>query len=71
MGDLLRSFSKSMWVTTKHTEKSYVGLWGQPLILEADIADFWDLEKAYLWKVLIGGGFSSTTMLSEVPPREV
>jgi len=28
MGDLMRSFSKSVWVRTKHAENTHVGLWG-------------------------------------------
>jgi hypothetical protein len=42
MGDLLRSFSESVRVTTKHVEKTLVGLWGQSAILKA----VWDVKFA-------------------------
>jgi len=35
MGDLLWSFSSSMWARTKHARKIYSDLWGQATILEA------------------------------------
>ena len=52
MGDLLGSFSKSVWVRTKHAKKSHVGLWGQLLILKIVKANCQGLRKGYLWKVL-------------------
>jgi hypothetical protein len=35
MDDLLESFSESVQVKTKLTEKTRVGLWGQSIILKA------------------------------------
>ena len=68
--DFLGSFLKNMWVKTKHAEKSYV-CGDNSLILKAGITHFWDLEKDYLQRIMIGGGFWLTRMLSEVSSHEV
>lgn len=52
MSNLFESFLKNIWMRTKHIEKSCVDLQDQSLFLKACGANFQDLEKDYLWRVL-------------------